>query len=450
MSRQNVFSELPNEKEMSSAFTRSTEDILANQERFIKRDNSVMCGLEIEYGLINKEGEPALESERDFIRENTDFTDMELGAAQIEMRTEPVDLQQGSHILLDQVIERESRIIQLADQKGLSVVKSGTNPFVEVKKIKRSSAPKYKIVPDFHNTNRRKDLDTIIGKEEKVDIGDAAIIGLTNSVQLNIEAKNFTDSIDILNRSFGIGPMVVSAFSNARFLELKDTKIEDLRMIGWERSHDTRTKEDLVEGRVTRIGLPEKYYSNLEEYFTSIGEYPFILNAPQNALQVGLGLNWKDTRIKVIEDSLVVEFRPVSTQSTAEESFAAMMFYLGRLLWSQINKESLLPIELVKQNREEAMNYGLKAKLWTLLEGRYEKISAREALMLEVNRASEGLEKRGLYDETMEDIYEILYRKIVGLDTGDIIAKMRQANFERGSESKESLLQALKSIKAIN
>lgn len=67
-------------------------------------------------------------------------------------------------------------------------------------------------MPDFHNTNRRKDLDTIIGKEEKVDIGDAAIIGLTNSVQLNIEAKNFADSIDLLNRSFGIGPMVVSAF----------------------------------------------------------------------------------------------------------------------------------------------------------------------------------------------------------------------------------------------
>lgn len=121
MSRQNVFSELPNEKEMSSAFTRSTEDILANQERFIKRDNSVKCGLEIEYGLINKEGEPALESERDYIHENTDFTDMELGAAQIEMRTEPVDLRQGSHILLDQVIERESRIIQLADQKGLAL-----------------------------------------------------------------------------------------------------------------------------------------------------------------------------------------------------------------------------------------------------------------------------------------------------------------------------------------
>jgi len=329
-------------------------------------------------------------------------------------------------------------------------VKSGTNPFVEVNNIKRSSAPKYKIVPDFHNVNRREDIDTIVGKEDKVDVGDAAIIGLTNSVQLNIEAKDFSDAIDLLNRSFFIGPIVVSAFSNARFLELKDTGIEDLRMIAWEKSHDTRTQEDLNAERVTRIGLPSQYYSNLEEYFSSVSEYPFILNAPKNALQVGLGLNWRDTRIKVIDDSLVVEFRPVSTQSTAEESFAAMMLYLGRLLWSKNNDEDLPPINLVKENREEAMYNGLKGDLWTLYDEKYEKMNTKEALMIEVNKAAEGLERYGLFDQTMEDIYEIIYRKIAGLDTGEIIARTRQANLERGAGSRESLNQAMKDINAIS
>ncbi len=92
MSRQGISSELPNEQVMKENYSGSTAEILSNEERFIKNDNSIKCGLEIEYGLINEENEPVEETDRDFICKNTDFTDIELGAAQLELRTDPIDL----------------------------------------------------------------------------------------------------------------------------------------------------------------------------------------------------------------------------------------------------------------------------------------------------------------------------------------------------------------------
>lgn len=449
MSRQEISSELPNEKVMKESYNISVADILKNEERFLKDSDDIKCGLEVEYSLLSSDGEPVTESERDRICEELSYTDIELGAAQLEMRTEPIDIRDGINELLSELIEREQQIKEIAAQEKTTILRSGSNPFVLVKEIERSSASKYKIVPDFHNDNRT-DKATVIGSRETVDVGDAAIIGITNSVQINIEAKSFTDSVDMLNRSFPIGPMVVAAFGNARFLELKDTGIEDLRMIGWEKSHDTRTLKELEEGKVTRIGLPARYYKDLRDYFETVAQYPFILNAPESALQIGLGLNWRDTRIKVVDDSLVVEFRPVSTQPVAEESFASMMFYLGRLLWSKKNKEVLLPIEFVKQNRDSAMLEGLRGKLWINSGGRIEKINSRESLMLEANRGAKALEDNGLYDETMNDMYEIIYRKIAGLGTGDIIRKIRQENLDNGANLKDSLVQAMRETKALD
>jgi hypothetical protein len=449
MSRQEISSELPNEESMRESYNNSVAEILKDEERFLKYGDDLKCGLEVEYSLLSAGGDPVSEAERDRICKQLPYTDIELGAAQLEMRTEPIDIRGGVHTLLEELVEREQQIKEVAAQERTAVLRSGTNPFVSVKDIKRSSASKYKIVPNFHNDNRT-DMETVIGSKDTVDVGDAAIIGITNSVQINIEAKSFADSIDMLNRSFPVGPMVVAAFGNARFLELKDTGIQDLRMIGWEKSHDTRTLKELKEGKVTRIGLPARYYRDLADYFESVAEYPFILNAPESALQIGLGLNWRDTRIKVVDDSLVVEFRPVSTQPVAEESFASMMFYLGRLLWSKKNKETLLPIEYVRQNRDSAMLEGLQGKLWINYNDSIERVNTREALMLEVNRGAKALEEQGLYDEMMNDVYEIIYRKIVGSQTGDIINKIRQENFNNGANLKDSLLCAMKETKALD
>jgi len=450
MSRQEALTSSPNEAAMLEAFQQQTQEILNNRERYRKKGDKVPFGIEVEYGLVDDKMEQASESDRDsIIQDHSDYLDVELGAAQLEMRTEPIDLRQNPSIILDQLIERDEEIRASANSRGLQLLSHGTNPFVPVRGIVRSSHTKYQLVPNHHNDNQRESLKTIVGKPDRVDVGDAAIIGIANSVQANIEATDDVDAVDKLNRSFQIGPMVVSMFGNARFLETKDTGIQDIRMIGWEISHDTRSDEDVRAGEVTRVGLPADYYESLEDYFQQIEHYPFILNIPQAAIFVGIGLNWRDTRIKVVNDSLVVEFRPVSTQSTPEENYAAMMFYTGRLFWSQLNGEELLSMDQVVQNRNEAMQNGSQAKLWTNVNGRVKRLTAQEAMEYEIARAKEGLALAQIDDASVRDAMELLEAQRRGDNPSRYLAKLRNGYLRRGEQAVGALALALQDVKGM-
>lgn len=450
MSRQEALTSSPNEVAMLEAFQRQSQEILDHRDRFRKNGEQIPFGIEVEYGLVDSNLEQASETDRDgIIQEHADYLDVELGAAQLEMRTEPVDLRRNPSIILDQLIERDEEIRASANKRGLQLLSHGTNPFVPTRGITRSSHAKYQLVPNHHNDNQRENLKTIVGKPNRVDVGDAAIIGIANSVQANIEAINDVDAVDKLNRSFQIGPMVVSMFGNARFLETKDTGIQDIRMIGWEISHDTRSAKDVRAGEVTRVGLPNDYYDSLEDYFHQIEHYPFILNAPQAALFVGIGLNWRDTRIKVVKDSLVVEFRPVSTQSTPEENYAAMMFYTGRLFWSQFSGEELLRMDKVVQNRNEAMQKGNQAKLWTNVNGRIKRLSAQDALGYEIARAKEGLALAQIDDASVRDAMELLEAQRRGENPSRHLAKLRNGYLQRGEQAIGALALALQDVKGM-
>jgi hypothetical protein len=267
---------------------------------------------------------------------------------------------------------------------------------------------------------------------------------LSNSIQCNLEASSFEDAIDKTNRSFAIGPMAVALASNARFLEEKDTGIADIRMIAWEKSHDTRTALETEQGKITRIGLPGLYYLDLRDYFQRVPCYPFILHDPEHAFQIGIGLNWRDTRIKFIEDSVVVEFRPVSTQSTVKENIAIMLFYLGRLQWSSQHKEPLLDLKLVEQNRDQAMYFGLNSKLWTHKDKKTELLPAEIALDLELKRAVSGLKSFGFSSDDINYYFEVLHKHLAEKESpSDKLAQRFYKYYSSDCSKKESLILAL-------
>jgi len=403
------------EGEMRYSFLKTAEKIFSEESKFVKKPGDIKIGLEIEYSVISKDFSQATELSRDkIIKDNNDFTDYELGAAQLEWRTPPLYLNQiGLMALEKELLKKEERIKNSAQEQGVFLLRSGSNPFVPINEIKRTNKTKYQLVPNYHNSNKRYGLNTIIGKIDKVDVGNAAIIALTNSVQCNIEAISFSDTIDKTNKSFAIGPMAVALSGNARLLEEKDTGISDIRMIAWEISHDTRTALEVEQGRVTRVGLLDSYYQDLKNYFQKVSCYPFILYDPEHAFQIGMGLNWRDTRIKFIENSIVVEFRPVSTQPTVKENIAMMAFYLGRLQWSNQHKETLLDLKLVKQNREEAMHFGLNGKLWTHKDEKTVILPAKDALSIELKRATDGLESLGFFKKEIDYYFDVLQERLI-------------------------------------
>ena len=74
----------------------------------------------------------------------------------------------------------------------------------------------------------------------------------------------------MLNRAFIAGPYAVTMFANARFLDGKDTGLADLRSLYWEVSHDIRTDYEACRKLSTRVGLPDRYYRDLYDYFADV------------------------------------------------------------------------------------------------------------------------------------------------------------------------------------
>lgn len=431
------------EDRMKTAYEIQVSDALADQKQY-RKDGLRLMGIETEYSLIKPDTTQADEHSRDaIINGQKTWLQPELGAAQIELTTSPEPIERsGINHMIDQYITRELYIVSAAKTHGLQVLRNGTNPFIPVNEIVRSSKPKYTAVPNFYNQQRTV-TNTNIGKDAQVDIGDLSVISLFNSVQLNIEAKDSDDSIDLINRAIAISPMMVTITGNSRYLDGIDTQISDMRMLAWSKAVDTRTEAERNAGiKETRAGMPDNYYKSLEDYFTKVGTYPFILDYPDAAIDIGVGMYWKDARIKIIGESLVVEPRPIPMQPTAEENIAAILLYLGRLNYSQIEKEALLPMFLAKENKLTAMQDGLDAKMWRQKNGIYVKEQARILLPDEIQKARIGLIKLGLSKEQIQYL-DIIEERIETGNPSDKFAKKVSTAENQGANRTQALQYAL-------
>lgn len=420
-------------KEMVSAFEEQSKEVLTVPEKFKKPENTLKVGFESEIAIVKEgiiKGEEIEKLRDDIVQALVSKIDVgvELGAGQIEFRTPPVDIvAEGFHAVANIYSKTWETVKREVGQERTSILRIGANPFLSVNNPPRTNREKYRKVPDFHKKYQRHDISMLIGRGKyEVDVGDPAIVSLFQSFQVNIEAKSLEDAVDKMNRGFMIGPFILAVSANARYLELRDTGICDIRMLAWEMSHDTRTPEEVRKRKKLRIGLPERYFLNLEDYFNRIKKFPFILYQPESALQIGIGLHWLDMKVKFIGNSAVVEFRLISTQPTIEEELGVTLFFLGRLLDSQARREQLLPMPLVEMNRMEAMLKGLYGKFWFLDDdGKTREASAKEVVKIEIQRALHGLHLMGIGD--------LFYLNLIAerLKTGSPSDKLWMALIER-------------------
>lgn len=410
---------LKQEKEMLEYFDIQVKDLLASKGRFIKNGHSVKIGLESELAVHARLNSSELVKKRDaIISDNLDFADIELGASQIEVRTPPLDiLSIGGLSSLQEIYEKRfASILDSARRHKIGILRIGANPFLPTLGTSRTDKLKYRLVPDFYNQYRNSRLDTIIGLGKRgVDIGDAAVVSLFQSFQVNLEANSLDDACDKMNRSLNIAPYLLVFSGNARYLSCQDSKIQDIRMISWGISHDTRTYKGLEKteswSNELRVGLPGRYFKNISDYFQRARAFPFILYAPESALAISIGMTWLDARIKFIDDSSIVELRLPSTQPTIEEEIMLTLFYVGRLHYSQINQENLLPINMVNENRLSAMLYGLRRPMWFLNKKDIPvKLPVKIGLATELDRAIIGLNNLGLVPTVNKELFDAMLR----------------------------------------
>ena len=351
------------EVRMLSAFREQSNRILSEEKRFDKGYNhKIVIGLEIEYGAIDANNYTQIsEQQRDKIINGINFATVELGAAQIELRTDPIVLE-SLEDLEKEVVAKEQQILTRAENEGVFIVRCGTNPFIQVNEIKRTTSAKYKLVPNFHDTYRNPATPSRYGLLETIDPRSAQIVALFNSIHSEIVVAGFADAIEKLNYSYMIAPYMVSIGGNARFVAGRDLGYSDVRMPIWEISHDIRTTEELIRNAEPRVGRYDSYVTDMKDYFDRIAKLPFILDSEKDAFSIGIGLFWKDVRIKFIGNSCVVETRPFSTQPTVVEDIAMHAFYLGRLLYSQSTREPLLDIGLLVTRLHKYLHERLQKK----------------------------------------------------------------------------------------
>ena len=345
------------EREMKAQFLKQVSAILKNQGRYEKTNGGLKVGFEWEYCLV-KGGldlvgvdlrDELLTEANTQLSVNGDVTiKKELGGAQLESNLGPINIREsGVEGLMSRSHNLENAVANILQTRGVSILRCGFYPRLPLLdgKIVRSSDIKYQVVPSYHDFNRGEHIDTNIGFLGVVHAAAAASLAFSNAVQFNIEASSLMDAVDKNNRSFMIAPFLLALGGNSRFIDFRDTGLSDVRMPIWEKSHDIRTEEEIRGGKLYRIGLPQNYHKNIEEYFDEVGSFPFILGPKHGvpleaAFKVGIGLYWKDSRIKLPqEDACVVEFRILPIQPKMEEDLAFFFYYIGRLAYAQNKNE---------------------------------------------------------------------------------------------------------------
>lgn len=391
------------ERQMRQGFIEVAETVISEEAAYRKDGTTLYAGMELEFPLITKDFSLVPQEIRDeILRCFPGFTSVELGAHQLEViHKTPVDLRLLGFCSLKEAMRANLKEIQKELQKrNVTAARIGCYPLVELSEVDYTKGDpkyaKYKQSPAWHLAQQRPDAVRILQLAEKIDVSDTYVVALMNAVQITVDADSFENAIDKLNRSLMISPMAIALGANSRYLGGVDTGYADVRLIAWEISHDSRSDEEIANGLQTRVGLPQRYYKDLNDYFNCVLDYPFVMNDPvslQHPFEVGNGIYWRDARLKFLRDkkTIAVEFRPVPLQPTLHEDIGMMAFYVGRLLWSENQKEPLLPFEFVKENRDNAMKFGLDCGLYSQNDSVVRKIPADIALAREVARAEEGL-----------------------------------------------------------
>lgn len=429
--------ESDSEQDMREAFEQQVEELFENEELYRKDYSDVKIGLETEYPAVDNDSSPIPTELRDQVIEGLDFADVEVGGSQVEVRTDPMKPSSLSEL------EKEMRLIEAdledeASVRDVDVLRSGTHPFVDLDSIPKSNGDKYQKVPGFHDEHRNGHVQEEFGVRETIDPRNADLAAVINSTQTNIEARDFDDAVEKANYTYMISPFLSAISGNARFLDGKDTGVADSRMPIWEKSHDIRTEEQLGEKPV-EAGKLESYYEDLNDYFERVKEQPFILEAEEAAMDIGIGTFWKDSRIKFKEEpendryDAIVESRVVSTQPTLEEEIAMHGFFVGRLVYAQEENEDLMDIEKVNRNRYTAMHNGLDEKLYDT-EGVQR--NAVEVLEEELGKAEQGLEYAGIDSDGFMDL---LYDRLEEGVPADQMAEGFNNAREKGMDRKEAM-----------
>ncbi len=471
-----------NEETMNQGIDEDAERV---READFEEPEGLTAGVETEYFIVDGNDQPISEEERDELIgkgeevEGLENWDHELGASMAETASDPIRGIQDLGQLEAAIRQPEDEMLRRLEGTEYQLIRSGTNPNQDLDEIERTTEPKYVEVPDAYGEMRRRnveghDLDfsedlgveritSEFGSEDSINPKNEELPATISSTQLNVQAEDMDDAIEKANIGYAIAPYITALSGNSRFVDGKDLGHSDTRVELWEKAFDIGNfeKDDID------IGKLDEYFQDFDDYIERIKEQPRIVNdesrdtideetreAVESApLDVGQGMYWKDSRIKLVEgpevkDELIVEFRQNSTQPTVAEDTAVHAFYLGRMAYEEEQDSDLLDIGKVNQNRYQAMRKGMDAELYDWETGELNEVG--EVLEKEIEKARQGLEYAGIEDPGYLEILE--ERLDQGLAPSDEVAEIYEERLPEEGEpgyeeaKREAAMDAVKTI----
>lgn len=384
-------------KEVHNLIEEDVNAILENREDY-ENDEEIRVGIESEFGVLDGTEDSSSEA-RDRAIDGIDFADQELGAAMAETQTEPMNLE--SLVELEIALGgRENILAEQMNDEGLSLIRYGTHPFVDIEDIQTTEGERYDVLVNTFDTLREENLGELpdFGVNDQVDPNNAAIPAAICSTQTNIQAEGLEDAAEKTNYAEMVLPYAIALSGNSRIVEGKDTGLADTRMQLWEMNYNTAETPSKVGPLEGYLEDEEDWFSRLDIYFEDEGEDP-------DHLDDAVSEHWKDVRIKLEEDPEtgqdypVVEIRPLSMQPSAAEETAVHGFMMGRIAYAQEQNEELIPFEQVLANREKAMMDGLSTEqMFYNKNGDSVRRDLETVLREEISRAEKGLEYLGVDD----------------------------------------------------
>jgi len=439
---QTEFSEIlepEKEEAMNQALDEQAEEAM---EKEFNTPEAVNVGVETEFPVWYENGEPVDEETRNQIVDEVENVDMELGATQVEIGTDPIIGLETVAEIEEEVREVEADLKEVAEAHGAVIGRFGTNPTVPLDSIQRSGKEKYVLVPDVYDELRNENVQETFGGKDTIDPRNEGLPAVLTSTQLNIQAEDLDDAVEKANLGYAVAPYITALAGNSRILDGKDLGFVDVRMQLWEKSFDIRDDWD----DELDVGKMESYIQDFQDYVERVRDQPRILNDEpyhEAALDIGQGMFWKDSRIKVMEDgelsdNVLVEFRQNSTQPSPAEDAAVHAFYIGRISYAQEEDEELLGIEKANRNRYAAMHNGLNTKLYSW-DG--DLVDAEEAVFEELEKARKGLEYAEIDDSGYLDILED--RLMNGMTPSEEMMEHYMNAMESGLEGRKAAARAV-------